>query len=48
MVMRGAVTRFLPIVLFLLVAWVALPAAAEPFLNLFTGKSYTQGSDVAI
>lgn len=45
---RRAVTWIKPAVVFLLAAWVAPPAAAEPLLDLYTGKAFTLGSDIRI
>lgn len=49
MLVRGTVTGMMPPALFFsLVIWMVLPAAAEPFLDLYTGKSFTQSSDITV
>ena len=49
MLVRGTVTgMMLPALFFSLVMWMVLPAAAEPFLDLYTGKSFTHSSDITI
>lgn len=49
MLVRRTVTGMMPPALFFsLLMWMVLPAAAEPFLDLYTGKSFTQSSDITV